>query len=80
MCLPEGPGTQHLRTLVPNTTVGMDLEPETLNIGYLDPLGLKLFLKVPTNVRVPGLAMSTNSEDRSQGFYADLAASLIVSS
>ena len=39
MYAPEGPSTQYLRTLVPNTTKGMVLEAETSNIGYLDPLG-----------------------------------------
>ena len=39
ICDPEGPSTQALRTLVPNTIKGMVLEPESLNIGYLDPVG-----------------------------------------
>ena len=33
---PEGPSTQYLRSLVPKT---IPLGPESLNIGYLDPLG-----------------------------------------
>ena len=37
---PEGPSTQYLRILVPNTIQGMVfLRPKTLNVGYLDPLG-----------------------------------------
>ena len=39
MSCPEGPSSQYLRTLVPNTIESMVLEPETPNIGYLDPLG-----------------------------------------
>ena len=35
----EGPSTQHLRSLVPNTMKTIFLAPETSNIGYLDPLG-----------------------------------------
>ena len=38
--IPEVPSAQYLRTLVPKTIKGMVLEPETLNIGYLDPLGI----------------------------------------
>ena len=34
---PDGPSTQYLRTLVPNTIKGMVFG--TFNMGYLDPLG-----------------------------------------
>ena len=36
---PEGPSTQSLRSLVPDTIEGMVFGPETSNIGYLDSLG-----------------------------------------
>ena len=36
---PEGPSTQYLRTLVPNTIKRMVFGTRNTNIGYLDPLG-----------------------------------------
>ena len=36
---PEGPSTQYFRTLVPKAIKEGFLGPESLNIGYLDPLG-----------------------------------------
>ena len=40
--LPEGPRTHHLRTLVPKPLRVWFLGPDSLNIGYLDPLGTSL--------------------------------------
>ena len=37
--LPEDPSTQYVRTLVPKAIEGIILKPESLNIGYLSPLG-----------------------------------------
>ena len=36
---PKGPSIPYLMTLVPNTIKSMVWGPETLTIGYLDPLG-----------------------------------------
>ena len=37
---PEGPRTQYLGALVPNTSRSIVfVQPETSNIGYLDPVG-----------------------------------------
>ena len=38
-CSLEGPSAQYVRTLVPKAMKGMVLGPESVNIGYLDPLG-----------------------------------------
>ena len=40
---PEGPSTQYLRTLIPNTIIRVwFLGPVSLTIGYLHPLGTVL--------------------------------------
>ena len=39
--VPEGPSTQYLRPFVPNTMRVSILEPESLNVGYLNPLGVE---------------------------------------
>ena len=54
---PEGPSTQYLRTLVPNTIASMLLGPESLNIGYLDPLGSEMRIRAPSaTMHLQGMA------------------------
>ena len=40
LMVPEGPSTQYLRLLVPKTIPSLVLGPGSLNVGYLDPLGV----------------------------------------
>ena len=71
---PEGPSTQHFGSLVSNTTRGIVfLEPETLNIGYSDPVGrfLACFISEPavtcnqefSHPPCPCLVARTGTED-----------------
>ena len=57
---PEGPSSQHLKPLVPKTIQGIWLlEAETINIGYLDPLGYSL-----TAILGPGWGAQTGENCR----------------
>ena len=43
---PQGPSSPYLRTLVPKPYPERFLGPGSLNIGYLDPLGLGIVILV----------------------------------
>ena len=50
-CVPEGPSTQYLRTLVPKDI------PESSNVGYLEPLGMAS-RKLPADLILPRILTS----------------------
>ena len=62
---PEGPSTQYIRTLVPKVWL---LGPESLYIGYLDPLW----------VRVQGTFLAVGFRVPTQGKLVQLGKGLIV--
>ena len=53
LSVPEGPSTQYLRTLVPKPLRVWFLEPESLNIGYLDPLGVTVLSHAVAHASYP---------------------------
>ena len=57
LSIPEGSGTQYLRTLAPKTIIMVWLVgPESFNIGYLDPLGR--WVSQPPILHFPSIQVS----------------------